>query len=66
MLIISLLTFRTNTLFRKKQSPAFIPTVHGHDQRVPYVTALFKKYANLSPLPFYGINGNIVYATNKL
>jgi hypothetical protein len=52
---------RDNTSFLKKQTPAFVITVRGHDQRVPTVTNLFKKYANLDLSPFYGVDGNIVY-----
>src|ERR1700722_3419557 len=35
-------------------SPPYVITLSGHDQRVPTVVALFKKYANLDLRPYYG------------
>lgn len=46
-------------------TPAYVITIKGHDQRVPIVTSLFKKYADLDLLPYYGIHGNAVYNTSS-
>ena len=49
---------------RVQKKPAFIITVSGHDDRVPAVIALFRKYAGLDLRPHYGIHGNRVYSVN--
>src|SRR3984957_19505258 len=46
-------------------SPSYVITLSGHDQRVPTVVDLFKKFANLHLRPYYGINGNILYKAEE-
>ena len=43
------------------QIPAFVITLPGKDQRVPYITELFRKYADIQLRPYYGVNGRMKY-----
>ena len=48
-----------------RKTPAFIITISNHDDRVPAVIALFRKYAHLDLHPHYGIHGNRIYTTTN-
>lgn len=45
--------------------PSFVITVPNYDRRVPIITELFRKYADIELRPFYGINGNQVFKSIK-
>ena len=47
-----------------KMSPCYVITSADHDQQVPIVIDLFRKYAHLNLCPHYGVNGNLIYRSS--
>lgn len=43
------------------QIPAFVITLQGKDNRVPYIIELFRKYTDIQLRPYYGVNGREKY-----
>jgi hypothetical protein len=58
LLFYSAKTCESSICWSLTASPSYVLTLHGHNERVPTMIYLFRKYANLNLRSYYGINGH--------